>query len=141
MPGVCFYFEDSDTDVWSGHDLDAWGYACKVAGDISDIIVVNKTTQEIPSFDRAFNLTEVADLAAAEALMTGEKMYLICPWEAGNHVSIAGNLHTADWYVFGPATGFGGSRDGVFIPQAGQGAVHSVHAATVVMFHRYWTLN
>ena len=74
-------------------------------------------------------------------LLTISQMYLICPWEAGNHVSIAGNLHTADWYVFGPAAGFGGSRDGVFIPQAGQGAVHSVHAATVVMFHRYWTLN
>lgn len=142
MAGVCFYYEDYDTDVWSGRDLDAWGYACKVAGDIDKIIVINKTDGAVPSFDRAFEFCVVPDLEAAEAAMTGTRMYMVCPWEVGNHTSIAGHPHNVDWYVFGPAAGWGKSGpDGVYIPQAGQGAVHSVHAATVVMFHRFWTLN
>jgi len=142
MAGICFYFEDYDTDVWSGHDLDAWNYACKIAGDIDSAIIINKTEQTIQSFDRSMNIQIVNTLEEAQAIMSGEIMYMVCPWEVGNHTSILNNPHTANWYVLGPGDGWGNQApDGVWIPQAGMGAVHSVHLITVLMFHRYWTLH
>lgn len=141
MAGICFYFEDSDVDVWSGKDLDAWNYACKVAGDIDKAYIINKTDQVLEPFDVNMDFQVFGSLAEAEAAMTGNKMYLTCPWNIGNQSSIVGHDHLVDWYLFGPAAGWQKSIDGFYIPQGGHGAVHSVHAATVVMFHRYWTLN
>ena len=143
MTGICFFYEDSDVDVWSGKDLDAWNYACKVAGDIDSMIVINKTTQILttPNADMVFNV--VSDLDAAKDLMSGDIVYMVCPWENTTVLSMAGFMHTNDWYVFGPASGWGSYTlpSGMTIPQAGTGAVHSVHAATVAMFHRFWTIN
>jgi hypothetical protein len=140
VPGICFFFEGSDADVWSGKDLDAWNYAIKVAGDIDKMIVINTTANPNQAPDVLLDFQEVAMLAEAEALMTGSIMYLTCPWDPGNQQSIAGHDHAVDWYVFGPAQGWANDqRDGYYLPQAGHGAVHSVHAATAVMFHRFWT--
>ena len=136
MAGVCFYFEDYDTDVWSGHNLDAWNYAFKVAGDIDNLIVVNKTDQVIQSPDRRLSfevVTELPELSNA--------CYLTPPWHEST--SMWDFDHNVDWYVFGPATGWGGSPGDlmIHIPQDGLGAVHSVHACTTVMFHRYKVRN
>ena len=142
MTGICFFYEETDTDVWSGHDFDAWNYACKVAGDIDSAIIINKTDQVFTPFDVTMDIQTVPNLAAAQALMTGKLMYLVVPWEAGNHASLAGHDHDVEWYVFGPASGWAGLvASGVYIPQAGTGAVHSVHAATHVMFDRYRVLH
>lgn len=136
MAGLCFYFEPEDIDVWSGKNLDAWNYAAKVAGDIDKMIVVNKTSQDIPSPDKSIDFKVVSDLPDLD-----RACYLTPPWHDG--ISMWEFDHDADWYVFGPASGWR-SRPGdnmVVIPQAGQGAVHSVHAATAVMFHRYYVRN
>lgn len=51
--GVCFYFEDNDVDVWSGRsiDLDAWNYAIKAAGDIKDVVIINRTNENLRTLD------------------------------------------------------------------------------------------
>lgn len=143
MTGICFFYEDTDVDVWSGRDLDAWNYACKIGGGIESAIVINKTDQELQSFDQSMDVRFVDDFAAAQALMSGEIIYMACPWDNFQVDTLAGYPHTAVWYVLGPAAGWGGIKPGpsYFLPQAGTGAAHSVHVATALMFHRYWTLN
>lgn len=139
MAGIAFYFEDNDTDVYSGRrvDLDAWNYASKVAGDIDRAVVVNLTDQDLRSFDRSMDIEIVSELPD----LPGRVTRLVPPWR-GDHTTI--NLwrfdHMTDWYVFGPADGFEAAGPHVTIPQAGTGAMHSVHAATVVMAHRYGVL-
>ena len=142
MTGICFFYEDSDTDVWSGKGFDAWNYACKVAGDIDSAIIINRTEETFSPFDVSMDIHVVDTLEEAEALMHGDSVAsIVCPWEGGEHPPLDQLPHdSVDWYVFGPANGWG-QRDGYSIPQAGQGSVHAVHACTVVMFHRYWTLN
>lgn len=142
MAGICFFYEDSDVDVWSGKDLDAWNYACKIAGDIDKAIIVNRTDQILGSFDSTMDIQFVQDLPSAEDLMSGAKMYLMCPWDAGHPQSIEGHSHDVDWYVFGPASGWNDdSISGYYLPQAGTGAAHAVHIATTVMFYRYAKTN
>jgi len=143
MTGICFFFENEDVDVWSGKDLDAWNYACKVAGDITDVIVINKTSQTLLPMDAAMNFTVVSTLEEAQALMSGEIVYMACPWDNTILSSLTGYAHTANWYVLGPAAGWGSYSipSGMYVPQAGLAAVHSVHLATVLMFHRFWALN
>ena len=134
MAGLCFYFEDYDVDVWSGHDLDAWNYAAKTAGDITKIIVVNKTDQLIRSPDSSLELFEVVQ----ELPKLPNSIKCVGPNEKGpNAISLWDFSHDVDWYIFGPAAGWGGQVDGLNIPQAGRGALHSVHACTVIMTHRY----
>ena len=136
MAGICFYYEDVDVDVWSGKDLDAWNYACKVAGDITKMIVVNGTDQIVVSPDSELDFEVVEELPEL-----GKAAYIVCPWESPS-LSLWDFEHDVDWYVFGPASGWNAplEESRVSIPQSGRGAVHSAHIATVVMFHRYWTL-
>ena len=134
MAGICFYFEPHEVDVWSGHDLDAWNYAAKAAGDIRRMIVVNRTDQRVPCPD--------AGLASFEVMRHAPRLenavYLVGPNECGpNSVSLWDFDHNVDWYVFGPAAGWGSSRDGLHVPQSGKGSLHSVHICSVVMMHRY----
>ena len=132
MAGLCFFFEDPDVDVWSGKDLDAWNYAAKLAGDIDKMVVINKTDQVITSPDRALDFTVLKDLPDFD-----DAVYLTPPWHKSN--SLWNFDHDVDWYVFGPAAGWAFESDNMIcIPQHGMGAVHSVHAATTVMFHRYF---
>ena len=141
MVGVCFYFEDNDVDVWSGRriDLDAWNYAAKAAGDIDKMIVINKTLSKLTTPDGELDFSVVEELPELE----GRIAYICCPW---NKMKLATPLwdfdHNVDWYVFGPAGGWHHEVDiGVYIPQAGIGALHSTHVASTVMFHRYRTLS
>lgn len=140
MAGIVFYFENNDTDVWSGRhiDFDAWNYACKIAGDIDSMIVINRTQLELQSPDVTMNFQTVSEMPELE----GNLCYLACPWDAAPiHKPITEFDHqNIDWYIFGPASGWhpGDIEVGCVLPQAGRGACHSVHVATAVMFYRYW---
>lgn len=149
MPaGICFYFEDHDVDVWSGHDLDAWNYAAQAAGDIDRMAVINLTDQDLktPNADMEFMVYE--ELDAPFRVRVDTPLNPICvqvcvPWQAPEGaVPLWDYDHKADWYLFGPARGWQ-ALDGpcVYVPQAGRGALHAVHIASVVMLHRYSVIN
>lgn len=139
MTGICFFFEPSDVDVWSGKNLDAWNYAIKAAGDIDKMIVINKTDQTIKSPDKTLDFQVVDKIP-----ILPNAYILTTPWDLENQsISLWDCDHQCDWYIFGPASGWQGvlpSMDGeinVSIPQSGLGALHSVHIASAVMLHRY----
>ena len=139
MSGICFYFENSDVDVWSGKDLDAWNYACKIGGGIDSVIVINRTDQILTPFDVSMNFHVVKTIDEARALMQGDVTQMVCPWEAIDKAEIQHFDHQTDWYVFGPASGWYGNHFGdtlLTLPQHGVGAAHAVHVATAVMFFR-----
>ena len=142
MAGICFFYEDPDVDVWSGRGFDAWNYASKLAGDIDTAFVVNLTDQSLQTFDQRIDFRVFDSLVDAEAAMAGAKCYVTCPWNAGNQTSAYDFDHAGvGFYIFGPASGWHHAIDGVCLPQAGGGAVHAVHAATALMFTRYWSVN
>jgi len=136
MPGVAFFFEANDVDVWSGRpvDLDAWRYAIRAAGDISRAVIVNRTGASL-MLDGDMRVDVCDELPDLE----GRVAHIICPWNpARERVELWGFDHAVDWYVFGPAGGWQHAPDlGVYVPQAGHGAPHAVHVASVVMMHRY----
>jgi hypothetical protein len=137
MAGLVFYYQDSDIDVWSGHNLDAWNYAASAAGSIDKMIVINQTDQVVNTPNASLEFRLVEEMPVLE----GHKTLVVCPWEIAPKVSLANFDHDTDWYVFGPAQGWGNplpSADAYLtIPQAGQGACHSVHVATAIMYDRY----
>jgi hypothetical protein len=134
MAGLCFYFEDADVDVWSGKNLDAWNYAAKAAGDIDRMIVINRTDQLISPPDA--DLTQFEVLSELPSLERA--VYLVGPSQAGlDAASLWSFDHDVDWYVFGPASGWEPGHPRLHVPQAGIGALHAVHIASVVMLHRY----
>lgn len=136
MAGIAFYFEEKHKDVYSGRrvDLDAWNYASKLAGDIDRAIIVNQTDVDLQPFDRKVETSIVETMPA----LPGLSAYLVTPWEGGLATPLWEFNHDVDWYVFGPASApWTPGPLQVTIPQAGQGACHSVHIATVVMAHRY----
>jgi hypothetical protein len=136
MAGIAFFFEENDTDVYSGRriDLDQWYYASQLPGDIDRLLVVNLTDQKLatPNADIHF---EVVPL-----LPPLERAVYLCPhgveslWEFD---------HDVDWYVFGPAGGWHGynCERTLAVPQANNGHCHSAHVMTTVMFHRYKTVH
>jgi len=134
MAGICFFFESSDVDVWSGKNLDAWNYAMKCAGDIDKMIVINRTPQHVQSPDTDVQCTVVNELP-----ILSNAVYFVGPNEqTETTISLWQFDHNVEWYCFGPAGGWKmiNCRT-VTIPQAGRGALHAVHVASVVMFHRY----
>lgn len=135
--GVCFYFEDNDVDVWSGRsiDLDAWNYAIKAAGDIKDVVIINRTNENLRTLDASLKFRQVA----TRPILDGRVTHVIRPWDdAEDKVDLWSFDHQTDWYLFGPASGWQRKvSKGVYIPQSGRGALHSVHVATAVMLHRY----
>lgn len=138
MAGVCFYFEDEDVDVWSGKNLDAWNYACMAAGDIDKIVVINKTQQALTTPGGQYDFKTVTSLE--DANLQGVIAQIVCPWNDFNLTELWDFSHAVDWYVFGPAAGWGSIDIGdvhVTIPVHGLAAMHSVHAASVVLAHRY----
>lgn len=131
MAGICFYFESSDIDVWSGKNLDAWLYACNIAGDIDQMIVINKTDQEIKTPSQALDFSVVKELPVLK-----NAIYLTPPSRGGK--SLWDYAHDADWYVFGPADGWAEAQGPqIHIPHSGNIHIHAVHVATTVMFDRY----
>jgi len=139
LAGIAFFFEDNDTDVYSGRrvDLDAWNYASKISEDIDKAMIVNWTDQKLQSFDRSMDIKIVDSLPELDGVVTR----LVTPWRADEDtIELYDFDHKTDWYVFGPAQGFSPDGQSVTIPQAGLGAMHSVHCASVVMAHRYFAL-
>jgi hypothetical protein len=136
MAGLCFFYEEPDRDLWSGRrlHLDAWNYAAKVAGDITKMIVVNRTAQEILTPDAELELFQVV----SELPALDNAIRCVGPGEIGEGSILLWDFdHNVDWYVFGPASGWGTPMVGLHVPQANIGACHSIHVATAIMFHRY----
>lgn len=138
MVGVAFFFEEYDTDVYSGRQecLDAWNYAFLAAGDITDVVIVNRT-----------DLTPILPLNYKIQIVSSEEEFLAIAAEdritrigAYNEFEKTESLwdfdHDTDWYFFGRAHGHK-AYAGVTIPTARNTVFHSVHAATVVMVHRH----
>jgi len=149
MAGIIFYFEENDIDVFSGRELDlsAWNYAIKTSGDITKVIIINKTNQVISSFD--YGLEQFTLVPSEKDLNIPEEDVVVqvaCPWNPTNNekVSIWDFNHDVDWYYFGPANGWSNLEESnkvVYIPQNGQGAMHAIHIVSAVMLHRYKTIN
>jgi len=138
MAGVAFFFEEFDTDVYSGRlgFLDAWNYAFLAAGDITDVVIINRTAL-VPILPLNYNIRIVSSEEEFLALAAGDKVtYIGAPNEFEEAESLWNFDHKTDWYFFGHASGHR-TQTGVTIPTAGKAAFHSVHAATVVMTHRY----
>ena len=140
MAGICFYYEPEHVDVFSGRDssLDAWNYAVKAAGDIDQCCIID-TVGTAKAFDADLPTQIVASSAAAN--LTGTSVVIDVPWASNPGVSLWSFDHAVDWYIFGPAAGWTqGATDGLdvmHVPQAGTGALHSVHIASVIMLHRF----
>lgn len=138
MAGVAFFFESNDVDVWSGRrvDFDAWNYAIKAAGDIDRAVIVNRTDVDISTFDADLDIRVEVDLPDLE-----DAVFVCCPWEANRctrAVSLWEFNHEISWYVFGPANGWQRDLDfGVYVPQSGSAALHSVHIGSIVLLHRF----
>jgi len=135
MAGICFYFEETDVDVWSGKNLDAWNYAAQASGDIDRMIVVNRTNTvvrspntDLVSFEVVTNLPELQNA-----------VYCVAPNERrSDTIELWGFDHNVEWYCFGPASGW--PTPPLFtltVPQANVGALHAVHIASVVLLHRF----
>ena len=141
MVGLVFYFEDNDIDVWSGKDfdLDAWNYNCKISG-INKVIIINKTTQILRPFDVSMDIEIVSELP----LLTGHTTQLVTNTDNCIKTDLWGFNHQTDWYIIGPAAGWGGEFFGdtlLTIPQIGSGDHHSVFIGATVMFHRNYIIN
>ena len=141
MTGLVFYYQDSDVDVWSGKNLDAWNYAASAAGDIDSMIVINETDQVLNTPNSSLSFQVVEEMPSLEGHVT----QVVCPWEIVPKTSMGNFDHDTDWYLFGPAQGWGNPRPEaqvyLTIPQSGMGACHSVHVATAVMYDRYAKAN
>ena len=144
MAGIIFFFEETSRDVFSGRpqDLDAWNYAIKIAGDIDNMVIINRTNQRIRRVDSDLKNFHVLD-TLPDFDLWGRVVHVVCPWDAtGNKTTLWGFDHAVDWYVFGPASGWGSlqSECAVFIPQAGKGALHALHVAPIIMAHRFYKI-
>jgi hypothetical protein len=137
MPGVAFFFESPETDVFSGRhrDLDAWNYAARAAGDVDRFRVINRTDLQVQPVDADLDFQVVAEPLE----LAGRVAHIVCPWdEADERIALWDFDHDVDWYAFGPAAGWRKKVGlGVYIPIAGNAALHAVHAASVVLTHRY----
>jgi hypothetical protein len=141
MAGIVFYFEEYDTDVWSGRDIDmdAWKYNSKIA-DIDKVYIINRTDETIKWFDYTMDIQIVDEMPKLEGHVT----QLVVPSEVVKYnkesVSLWDFDHKTDWYVFGPANGWGGDHFGdtlLSIPHNNNVHHHSVFVASTVMYHRY----
>jgi len=143
MAGIIFYYEDSDTDVWSGKNNDAWNYALKASSSFENVIIINNSTSEPEDINREFALNKVTSLEDAIALTTGTIAQIVCPWNYpdSEKVSLWDYDHSADWYITGPAAGWANAEipgaTKVYVPQDGVASLHSIHIATTVLMHRY----
>lgn len=137
MTGVAFYFEPNDTDVYSGRaiDLDAWYLASQIPTDITKMLVVNRTDAKIAMPSISIQLTIVDELPELENAVYLDPNKGTSLWDL-EHSDI-------DWYVFGPANGWGPedpNRTYVHIPHTKNIHCHSQHVMTTVMFHRYGSM-
>jgi hypothetical protein len=146
-PGIVFWFETFDKDVFSSRpiiDLDAWRYAAK-AGGITKLRCINTSGMKIDAGgDMDFEIIGESEEDFIKWVKKHKNQNLILfetPWTApkGSIPFSKLNHKTADWYVFGSASGISPDLPGkyVYLPQDGTGALHSVHIASAVMLRRW----
>jgi hypothetical protein len=139
MAGVLFHFEPEHIDVFSGNDvsLDAWNYAIKAAGDITKVMIID-SSGKAKHFDSDLKTTILTSID--QFIPDGHVTCLETPWTRRPTTSLWDFDHKTEWYAFGPSSGWRGQLKGdawVSVPQAGTGALHAPHIASVVMMHRY----
>lgn len=139
MVGVAFYFEHNDIDVYSGRaiDLDAWNIASKISGDITEMLIVNRTEQKLNTPDTQLVFSVVDKLPILENAIYLDPTKGTSLWDL-DHSPV-------EWYVFGPASGWDHQADPtkryIHIPTMMNVHCHSQHVMTAVMYHRYGTMN
>ena len=142
MAGIVFYFEDYDTDVWSGRpiDMDAWKYSVNASIGIDKVFIINKTEEEPKWFNNTMDIQIVDEMPELEGHIT----QLVTPSEMVRYnkesLSLWDFNHDTDWYVFGPASGWGGNHFGdtfLSIPHNNNVHHHSVFIGTITLYHRY----
>ena len=122
-----------------------------MAGGIDEMIVINRTDSapanpaEIIGQGLDNGFTVVRSLEEAQAVIGGGRVtQVVCPWDFGRQATDLWDYqHETDWYVFGPASGWGGrdiGSDKITIPVPDNTPMFSVQAATVIFSHRYATL-
>ncbi len=139
MAKVCFHFEPNIVDVYSGRleDLDAWRYAMRIPGDITEVIVVDSSNVLLGEFDGNFEWTITDTIPTLDGNVT----FMVTPNERDDSITLWDFDHNTDWYVFGPTYGWHGKYQGVTIPQSNPLiSLHPVHMISTVMFHRYHVL-
>lgn len=142
--GIVFWFQGDDKDVFSSRpiDLDAWRYAIK-AGGCNKARCINETDEKL-KFDSCFDFNIIGSNQQDLVVWLEDKENVIffqCEWSCSEDAIPFSEVdHTkVDWYVFGSASGVPKNLNGqyVYMPQAGMGAMHSVHAASAVMLRRW----
>lgn len=142
MVGVCFHYEEYDSDVFSGRPviLDAWNYAISAAGDVTEVCIINKTAQTL-KFNEKFDLKVFGTCQEFLEYSKSRKVTnVVAPGEVDQPTSLWEFDHVTDFYLFG-STADRLSGGGIIIPTAGVAAFHPVHAATVVLSHRFGVHN
>lgn len=146
MAGIAFWFEDNDTDVFSGRtvDLDAWRYAIK-AGGITKARCFNSSSLDL-FFDAGFDFEVIGSSGedfntwinnhSSERLIGFETQWS-CPINGQCFSTL--DHSTVDWYIFGPSFGIDNNLpiEYIYLPQNGIAALHSVHIASAVMLRRW----
>lgn len=140
MAGILFYFQDYDTDVFSGtrDDLDAWRYAVK-AGGIDKIRCINES-----DLDVSLGFTDMDFKVVDEDWIKSQSNVVVfdTEWTCPNSAIPLSRLDHSkvEWYVFGSADLGAPEVDGaqyVYLPQYGKGALHSLHIASAVLLRRW----
>ncbi len=141
MVGVCFYYEDPDVEVFSGRPemLHAWNHALLAAGDVTRVAIINLLGKHV-TFNKAFDCTVYNTIDEFYENADGTLMHVGAANEFDVPMSLWNYTHTDDWLVFGPAHGHPKSAAGLTIPTHNDTVFHAVHAATVVMCHRFEVL-
>lgn len=120
-------------------------------GDIDEMIVINMTDfapanpAEVIGRGLGNGFTVVQSLEQAQAVIGEDRVtQAVCPWNFGRQATdLRDYQHETDWYVFGPAIGWGGhdmGSDKITIPVPDDTPMFSVQAAAVIFSHRYATM-
>jgi len=147
MAKVCIYYQPYDIDTFSGNPerLYAWSYAFQSVGDITDLKIIDSVGISYPTGISSSIKTEV--IKDFPDFGNETVTQLVCPWNQPpkESISLWNFDHDTDWYFFGPASGWKEEEyigdNYVHIPTHGNTEFHSLHVGTVVMTHRYKTLN
>lgn len=157
--GLCFHFETTDRDLWSGRkiDLDAWQTMC-VAFDVKKVVCIDLAgwahidwPQGGPDLKIVKSLEEFEEYAGEDSLE--RRIYVETPWTVPKENSPpitpyrSINLTTDDiyWLIIGPSAGIKPSSNRKHyytVPQEGgkngKGpSLYPVHMASVPLSHFY----
>jgi len=121
------------------------------AGDIDKMVVINLTDSppanpaEIIGRGLDNEFTVVHSLEQARTVIGNDRVtQAVCPWNFDCQVTDLWDYqHETDWYVFGPAIGWGGhdiGGDKITIPMPDNTPMFSVQTATAIFSHRYATM-